>query len=570
MRILYGSAFSVVPGLVHVKDFQLRIQDSNIQMEIDIKKTSVWVNVFTLFKRTFTASHVKADGVTFHLRFRRAAPEVLPPVLASLAKIDGLDSIFKKGVEENNQTPSNPWQIHIPSVALTLNEVWFEEFLYQGDIKVGGGFYLYPKHFVEVYPSSLEIHNGELQIGKTPFLKTVSGKISAEIKRFIPDNVPGLTLFRNVSASVDLWSQMQGLQFLNYYLKNTPSIRFGEGIADGKFSLKLINGVLLENSHIDIDAEKLTAQLWHHSAKGRGAVRLRIQKDNRNELSLKLEDFDLRPEGGVKGVLVGPSLELTAYSTGADVLVVPPNLNIRLKIPNANLSDLRYWNSYLPKTSPFSFQGGEAKLAVNIDINAEEEGKDKGQVRLEGKNVSLQFKKNQVVFNLDSVISFKESSVINRVFNLGETSATVVAEDLENWNGKLNISRGKFRMLKSEPDLDLDFSLTGTDARPFLFLLGVSSGILKAPLAFPSFRADAKLRLKESEFELKQIQMSGESRSLVGWWKDKDEEESGRFLFQYGPLAVGLEKRKDESHIRLQDAVSWYEKKESLNPIGKN
>jgi len=85
MLVDYASAYSWIPGRVHVEGLKIRGSDWNIQWVLGIDKCDFNFSPLDLAHRRFHASRVRGDGLTFRVRLRvdSATAEhlaALPPV----------------------------------------------------------------------------------------------------------------------------------------------------------------------------------------------------------------------------------------------------------------------------------------------------------------------------------------------------------------------------------------------------------------------------------------------------------------------------------------------------------
>src|SRR5580658_59878 len=87
MLVDYASAYSWIPGRVHVEGLKIRGSDWNIQWVLGIDKCDFNFSPLDFIHRRFHASRVRAEGLTFRVRLR--VDSATPEHLAALPAVPG-------------------------------------------------------------------------------------------------------------------------------------------------------------------------------------------------------------------------------------------------------------------------------------------------------------------------------------------------------------------------------------------------------------------------------------------------------------------------------------------------
>src|SRR4026209_2086424 len=66
----YGSAYTILPGRVHVSDFSLRVEDYNVQFEIAFDRAEVDISLSDLLWRRFRVTRLETQGTRFRMRHK--------------------------------------------------------------------------------------------------------------------------------------------------------------------------------------------------------------------------------------------------------------------------------------------------------------------------------------------------------------------------------------------------------------------------------------------------------------------------------------------------------------------
>jgi len=148
VHVQYHFAWSIVPGRVHAQGLVLTVQDHVQQFRLAIDDVSVNIALGQLLDRTFHATHLRADGITFAMRRRLAPGKITQEALRGLPAIDGLPPIPQKPYDVDDQIPDERYKLF--SVWLEdiegrdVRMVWFDKLRLEGTAQVAGAFYLKP------------------------------------------------------------------------------------------------------------------------------------------------------------------------------------------------------------------------------------------------------------------------------------------------------------------------------------------------------------------------------------------------------------------------------------------
>ena len=186
-------------------------------------------------------------------------------------------------------------------------------------------------------------------------------------------------------------------------------------------------GILQKTSRLKISLDDLKARVWRHYASGKGSVEWKMENDTHNALLLRLNEFLLKPDSQkVIGSIEGPQLVLNISSSHNDLTKNFSIDDVGLNIKNARLTDLRYWNSFFPRSLPLKFKGGHASLSVDIFASGnQEEERDKGKITLDTEDVVFDFEDRSLRFSSQSTILFNQSSIARGDFNLEKADFVV-------------------------------------------------------------------------------------------------------------------------------------------------
>jgi hypothetical protein len=220
VKLDYASAYSVVPGHVHVKRLRLRFEDYNVQFQVFVEKGTLDIGLSELVARKFHVYSLLADGVSFRMRHKSHGVGNNAERFAAYPKIEGFaDPPLYHGVK----SPSTPddqydlWQVRIDDVVAHANELWVLEYRYTGDAEARGSFLVQPERLVRVEPAALRIRRGTLRVGATPVARQLNGTIECSVPHLDVKNTVGVEVFHSISTKLDLNLADGDARFLNVY-----------------------------------------------------------------------------------------------------------------------------------------------------------------------------------------------------------------------------------------------------------------------------------------------------------------------------------------------------------------
>lgn len=228
VKLDYASAYSVVPGHVHVKGLRLRFEDYNVQFQVLVEKGTLDIGLSELAARKFHIYSLLADGVSFRMRHKSHGVGNNAERFAAYPKIEGFaDPPLYHGVKPAS-TPDdqyNLWQVRIDDVVAHANELWVLEYHFTGDAEARGSFLVQPERLVRVEPAALRIRRGTLLVGATPVARQLNGTIECSVPQLDVKNTAGLEVVHAISTKLDLSLAEGDAGFLNVYgaPKHEPS-----------------------------------------------------------------------------------------------------------------------------------------------------------------------------------------------------------------------------------------------------------------------------------------------------------------------------------------------------------
>ena len=207
----YQSAFSVWPGVVHVRALRVVFQDKNVQFSLDIERVKARISLTELISRRFHATRVEGSGAAFRMRHRVQPETKDSPWIQTLPPIPEFNApaVFEPTVPEPPIPDSqyNLWTVHLENVDVGVKEVWVQFVRYLGNGRARGAFQLVPARNLWVGPASLDLDQGRVVFGSEPIGVPLSGRITCKVDWFDVGPPQGREVFRYINGDIVLKAQ---------------------------------------------------------------------------------------------------------------------------------------------------------------------------------------------------------------------------------------------------------------------------------------------------------------------------------------------------------------------------
>lgn len=572
-QIRYSHAHTWRPFRVSLDGFQLRVQDGNMQLFVTADHVEADIIPWTMMTmKRFIGSNVTANGLTFWMRMKRDKKEIDGTTLARLPPIPGFGSVEREVPNSTLVVTDEAYAdfgAQLTNMHITnLKQVWVEEYRYDGDIQIDGGFAYQPMRMLRLWENTtLKIAPGQVSLGSDTFATDFGGTI---VTTFAETNMrkPSQEVFANWDADVTLEGDVTSVGFLNYYLKDVPQVRLAKG--KGKLALKLgvTKGVLLDTSKLNLDTARLEVHVPFFVASGRGKIRWDL-RGNKAWLDVAVLDLELREDGGKNPVLVGPTLKLLAQSTGRD-LAKGFHLDVVLDLPEAKAKDLSFLNTFIPDRAGARIVAGAGTVAGNMELSTRtQHGRGVADVRTEkvvlaskgGAKMSAALKSHvqMVDFNMQTgALDLSGSHVV-----LEKGMVEVGTKKYTNY--WFNISTAKFKLRPRTPSLDATIAVHVKNLQPILAVMGTFVAVPWAAKAFSNI-ADVRLtsnldvdgnemRIRDLTADSGMLHLRGDLDLRMG---KKGQEPFGAMQVEFGELAAGIAMEGGKSEVKLFGVNAWF------------
>lgn len=264
----WDQAFSPWPGRAHVKGFRVAAQDPVMEFRLTLDEATLDVALWALLHKTFRASNIRAEGLSFRFlaRAERTTGE---------ARLDAFPPIkgFSRPAWAPDPTPppltteqlAQLWTVHLDDVDATISELWFLEYRYQGAGHLAGGFALSPMRSLWVGPAQLDLDGGTLSAGEHVVSSAFTLGAAVTITPVDLPSSPGLKVLRGLTTSMHFDAPLEDLGVADLYLdglrvRGTGTLSAALEIAEGRLTPGSTLSVELPATAVAFDGQAFSGQ----------------------------------------------------------------------------------------------------------------------------------------------------------------------------------------------------------------------------------------------------------------------------------------------------------------------
>jgi hypothetical protein len=369
----YASAYSIVPGRVHVDGLTIRGGGRHVQWILTIDTADVVVAMTDLLRKRFHASRVRVNGFTIRVRVRIDPESATPELLAALPPVPGFaDPPYTDvGPEPPPVTDAqyDAWSVQLEDVDVEhVREVWIQAAHTETDSRVHGRWIFRPGRWIDVGPATVDVNALVFSYEGRRLAAGVRGLIGGTLHPF-DLREPGLEVLNHVSTDGHLHGETTASNVLSTFARS-KSIRFvgGEGPLDAR--LVMDHGVFVHGTSAWMEAARTEAT-------GSGltfawAMRVELEaKDNVSSpgpiMSLRMAVSSLRVSSGDTVLGDVASVDATLAGQRPELLHAFDDSAFSVDILGARTQSLSNWAARFIPTSDVAVGSGVATASAHLD-----------------------------------------------------------------------------------------------------------------------------------------------------------------------------------------------------------
>lgn len=360
LRLDYRSAYSILPGKVHIDGLTIRGREPALEWALTLDHADVHISLADLFRHRFRATRLRSSGFTIRARLRLDRVDATSAVVAALPPIAGFADppLLDEGPEAPPLTDAtyHLWSVELDDVEVEhVREVWIQALRAEGDTHVRGRWLFRPQRWLDVGPATVEANGMDVFYGSAVLATGVRGSLLATVHPFDLRQAGGLQTLDHVSYDGHLGGRAVMASVLGLLApKSGVRVIRWEGPFDAR--------VVLDHGEL-ADGTRVWSETTDVGVEARGLV---FEGDVRTELGVRgdLATVDVR----VSGLRVsGPGIEQASVAsiavavTSRELHLPHPGGDARftLDVGGATTNDLGAWQEYLPSRSTGVVRSGK-------------------------------------------------------------------------------------------------------------------------------------------------------------------------------------------------------------------
>jgi hypothetical protein len=364
-------SYTIWPGRIHLKNVRIYM-NGDTQFILTGQDLFTSISVLDLMRHRIHVTRLAAHDVHYQMRVQVKDPKGIERRLAAYPKLEGLPGT--NTVNENVGAATEPreesWTVVVDGIDVSVVELWFFEYRYLGKGTLRGGFTVGP-HIMGVRTAVQDLGPGELRFGeKQPIARELRGQVTCAIPELDPSAHADESFLEFVSARLNLKADILTLANVGAYMP--AGIQVMKGAGPLAFDLYMEKGYLGSKSHLDFETDAIgvsgdgfgVATDWklHFDAAGekggfpfgRADFKSAYVAFGRGKRELTIQSRHQSVEAALDTIRLGRATDLKRAA---------------LRLPDITTSDLADFDVLLPKDSPISVRGGEAKASLRLDMD---------------------------------------------------------------------------------------------------------------------------------------------------------------------------------------------------------
>jgi hypothetical protein len=488
---------------------------------------------------------------------------------------------WRKGTAAPGAAAGRRWDLAIRDAEIAeLRELEIGELRLLGPARLAVSATFTPEQGFELERALFEgpavrIHDGEHEVARALQLHAEAAMAPV---RF--GETTARQALRSTSGTLTVAGQVASLGFLGRFLQRAPWLRIdGQGQLYGE--LKIQNGKLEPGSEWRLEKATLRAKILDDLATGDATLQGGVRPGRRGPEAIfdaRFRRFKFAPDqpGNPAAYLRGDQLRIHLVSRDVDLAERVENLNATVAMDNAQVPDLKAYNSYLPPAAGVAIRSGSGRLRLNWKLDLATQ-RGTGKIVLDSPRIAVRFQDVDLAGRLRLDASLAAADLRRRRFDL--TGSELRLDDVvfreigsdggggaEGWWARLRLTGGSFqwqRPMTLTSAVELEMKDSG-------FLLSLFTrkkqklGWFAKVLDVEGVVARGQVRLDPSGLQIDGLRAVGGPLDLRARLRLGKGNRRGDLYVSYGALAAGVALRDGQRDMKLIRPLAWFESRPAL------
>ncbi len=362
----YASAYSLLPGRIHVEGLTIRGRDSSVEWILRLDRCDFRVSFLGLLHRRFHAGHVRGDGLSF--RARRRLDEVTPSAVA-LPPVPGFRDppLTDVGPPEPPLTDPNYrlWGAQLDDVvAEHVREIWVDGARYTGDLTLRGRWRFQPLRSLEVGPVTIDVRSLDVSYGQIEtWGSDLHGSVSVTLYPLDLRTAEGKDFIDHASLDADVVGRLHADHAVNRLLATSDAdrVEIAQAVAPVDLRLLVNHGSIRPGTRVRMEPFDARVHREDLTAGARLEAEVRVEdEEGRGAGFANVRVSSLHVLAGSAEVATAESLSVAATSRELRIVQLlsdPSDASFSANLAGAATEALAYWQSFLPGAKGFVVSG---------------------------------------------------------------------------------------------------------------------------------------------------------------------------------------------------------------------
>ena len=453
LEIVWSSAYTILPGIVHLEGFHLAHQARRLDWQIDIDQARINIWLPSLLRKKLAVRSI--GGYGFSCQFDRV----------------GEPRVFEK------KTRNRPWTLAFSGIELQgfrhcrMGGHELQPAEQDGEATVRGSVEFKIRGDMKL-DSDLEISTLALVRDGRRVAFVDQFDLALRSDAFAPREVKGRQLLRHVSGELTLDTETSSLGFLNAYLSKADWLDLTAGTGRLQADLSVDRGVLGSASRLHFLSEDLRLRYLDWQALGKSEFIGQVEAE-RPRFAAAFQEFEVGPKDAEVGHITGRELTVSMDLSTND-LAETPDVDLVLDLPESDVADLSSYDDFLPPGAGIEIVAGSGRASAHLELSTLNDHGE-GTMTLSSDNLEARSGGLELAGQIRLAAVLDEADLEQRTFALDGTRLELNGLSLrqegelvqEDWAGAIELADGRLRLerpLTGQSHLQFEM----TDARPIL------------------------------------------------------------------------------------------------------
>lgn len=510
----YESAYSLIPGRVHVEKLSIRGRSSSIEWRLIVDRGDFRIALTDLARKRFHTTWVRVEGAEFRLRLRLLPENAKPERLAALPPIPGFvdPPLLDVGPEPAPLTDAqyDLWSVQLDDVDVEhIREIWVHEERGVGDARIRGRWFFRPMRWLDVGPATVDVRSLDLTHAGDAVALGLHGSLGVTIHPFDvrvpsgPDTIDHLSGHADVKGFLSL-----SRGFGNALHLDDMRLVHGGGPLD--VQLFVDHGVLAAGTHVRSESPATELVVGPMTVDAGVEVDLavdasaRAEKGRAGTMTLRATHVDVSAKSGAYAHAASLTTVVESVSDASLVLAHPypfADADVVADLVDVEPGALEAWKAMIPAAREIHLPSGRARASAHLEGSlASRRGHGELRFAIDGLAVTREadrFASNTegAVVVVDASLDEKRIDLAGSWVVLADTKASIRGVQVRAPRLAINATRATFGP-NEPPKIELAFDLPRADVPDLRSVGALFAGASPFSIAFGRAHVGGKVKLE--------------------------------------------------------------------------